>query len=235
MRSAIIATILAAGLVAGMPARRAVTELNQEATAEAQQRDNTATRAFSNIQIKTADGKCLFVDKLSGDFRANLTPVQVATCGTTDGQGWDVITSGKHNDQKGQALIVSTLTQACMNFDPRRKAGDQVNLFSCGGRADGGGQVTNSQLFAFDGQAGPLSLSPENGKQQCLSSLGQRIDIAACANGAQDQSFTFGAAAGNGTQNNGAGAGNGNQGNNNGNGNNGGSNNGGGCNAKKHN
>lgn len=35
-------------------------------------------------------------------------------------------------------LIVSTLTQACFNFDPRRKAGDQLVLFSCGGRADGG-------------------------------------------------------------------------------------------------
>jgi hypothetical protein len=35
-------------------------------------------------------------------------------------------------------LVVSTLTQACMNFDPRRATGNQVNLFSCGGRADGG-------------------------------------------------------------------------------------------------
>lgn len=29
-------------------------------------------------------------------------------------------------------------TQGCLNFDPRRAAGDQVVLFSCGGRADGG-------------------------------------------------------------------------------------------------
>jgi hypothetical protein len=34
-------------------------------------------------------------------------------------------------------LVVSTLTQACFNFDPRRAAGNQVLLFSCGGRADG--------------------------------------------------------------------------------------------------
>lgn len=201
MRYSILFTLSSAGMVAAMPARRAVTELNEEAFNEAQQRDDTATRAFSNVQIKTSDGKCLFVDKLSGDFRANLTPVQVATCGTTDGQGWDVITSGKHNDQNGQALIVSTSTQACLNFDPRRQAGDQVNLFSCGGRADGGGQVTNSQLFAFDGQAGPLSLQPENGKQQCVTSQGQRLDIANCASGAQDQSFTFGGAAGGGNDN----------------------------------
>lgn len=39
-------------------------------------------------------------------------------------------------------LLASNLTnpqtQACLNFDPRRAAGNQVNLFSCGGRADGG-------------------------------------------------------------------------------------------------
>ena len=35
-------------------------------------------------------------------------------------------------------LIVSTLTQACFNFDSRRPAGNQVLLFSCGGRAAGG-------------------------------------------------------------------------------------------------
>lgn len=135
---------------------RAVDALNEEATAEAQQRDDGATRAFSDVQIKvrttsmfhspilsntnhqTSDGKCLFVDKLSGDFRANLTPIQVADCGSTDGQGWDIITAGKHNNADNAMLIVSTSTQACFNFDPRRAAGNQVLLFSCGGRADGG-------------------------------------------------------------------------------------------------
>jgi hypothetical protein len=29
-------------------------------------------------------------------------------------------------------------TQGCLNFDPRRAAGDTVIIFSCGGRADGG-------------------------------------------------------------------------------------------------
>ncbi|KZZ90830.1 Ricin B-related lectin [Moelleriella libera RCEF 2490] len=205
------------------PVRRAVAALNQAATNEAQQRDATATRAFSNVQIKTADGACLFVDKLSGDFRANLTPVQIASCGTTDGQGWDVITAGKHNDQKGQILLVSTLTQACMNFDPRRKPGDQLNLFSCGGRADGGGGVTGSQLFKFDGGAGPLSLKPTNGEGKCLSSKGQRVDAAQCAANAADQTFTFsapGGAAGKGNKgsnnNNNNNAGNGNVGSGNG-------------------
>jgi hypothetical protein len=91
---------------------RAVAQLNEEATREAHQRDGTATRAFSNVQIKTSDGRCLFVDKLSGDFRANLTPIQIAACGSTDGQGWDVITAGKHNDQAGSMLVVSTLVSA---------------------------------------------------------------------------------------------------------------------------
>ena len=189
--------ILFAAVAAGMPA---VQQLNQAAFEEAQQRDNTATRAFSNVQIKTSDGQCLFVDKLSGDFRANLTPVQKAACGTTQGQGWDVITAGKHNDQQGQALVVSTDTQACLNFDPRRQPGDQVNLFSCGGRADGGGQVTNSQLFAFTGGAGPLSLQPSNVNGQCLTSQSKRVDIAAC--GGAGQAFTFGGAT-NGTVANG--------------------------------
>lgn len=59
--------------------------------------------------MQTSDGQCLFVDKLSGDFRANLTPVQVAACDDSDGQKWDIITSGEHNDQAGTMLVVSTL------------------------------------------------------------------------------------------------------------------------------
>lgn len=58
---------------------------------------------------QTSNGQCLFVDKLSGDFRANLTPVQVAACDDSDGQKWDIITSGEHNDQAGTMLVVSTL------------------------------------------------------------------------------------------------------------------------------
>lgn len=134
---------------------RAVASLDQNAVAEAHQRDDTATRASSNINIKvcsdsrscvndvltahrqTSDGKCLSVDKLSGDFRANLTPVKVAQCGSTDGQGWDIITAGKHIHTPQSMIVVSTTTGACLNFDPRRTAGDQVLLFSCGGRADG--------------------------------------------------------------------------------------------------
>ncbi|KAK3997340.1 hypothetical protein QBC44DRAFT_303541 [Cladorrhinum sp. PSN332] len=206
---------------AGPIRNRAVESLNEEATAEAHQRDAGATRAFSDVQIKTSDGKCLFVDELSGDFRANLTPVQIADCGSTDGQGWDIITAGEHIEGNNAALIVSTKTQACFNFDPRRPAGNQVVLFSCGGRADGGGDVTNSQLFAFDGGAGPLSLQPQNENGQfCLTANGNAVDIATCNDGDNSQSFTFGDAA--------AGGGSGNGGNNNNNNNN--NNNGGGGN-----
>ncbi|KAJ3576443.1 hypothetical protein NPX13_g3698 [Xylaria arbuscula] len=133
--------------------RRVVTQLDQTAFEEAQQPDATATKAFASTLIKTADDRCLFVDKFSGDFRANLTPVQIADCGSTDGQEWDIITNGKHNNVADSMLVVSTLTNACLNFDPRRPAGNQVILFSCGGRADGGGEVTDSQLFPFNGGA----------------------------------------------------------------------------------
>jgi hypothetical protein len=46
---------------------------------------------------------------LSGDFRANLTPIQVAACDSGLGQQWDVITSGKHDNVAGAMLVVSSL------------------------------------------------------------------------------------------------------------------------------
>ena len=96
------------------------------------------------IHHKASNGQCLFTDILSGDFRANLTPIQVTPCNGNANQKWDVITNGKHVNVAGAAVIVNSQTQACMNFDPRRAAGNQVLLFSCGGRADGG----LSQLIA---------------------------------------------------------------------------------------
>lgn len=180
-----------------------VDKLNDAAFKEAQQRDDTATRAASNARITTSDGKCLFIDKLGGDFRANLAPVQIVDCGSqADGLGFDVITAGKHNDQKGQALVVSTSTQACLNFDDRRQPGDQVNMFSCGGRADGGGTVTNSQLFAFDGKTQSIQMKPENGNGKCLVATGARVSIAQCDANDKNQQFTIG---GNGAQNTGKG------------------------------
>ncbi|GAP88857.1 putative ricin-type beta-trefoil lectin domain-containing protein [Rosellinia necatrix] len=174
------------------PPRRAVAQLDPAAFAEAQQPDTTATKAFAGTLIKTADDRCLFVDKLSGDFRANLTPIQVADCGSTDGQEWDIITNGKHNNAPNSMLVVSTLTNACLNFDPRRPAGNQAILFSCGGRADGGGDVTDSQLFPYNGGAGPLSLSPENDQDTCFTVSDNGIDVAPCRAGDLSQLFTFG-------------------------------------------
>ncbi|KAA8563943.1 hypothetical protein EYC84_011946 [Monilinia fructicola] len=174
--------------------KRVVTSLDQAAFAEAQRRDDTATRAFSSVPITTSSGQCLFVDELSGDFRANLTPIQVAACDGSTGQLWDVLTSGKHNNVAGSMLVVNTLTQACLNFDPRRAAGNTVIMFSCGGRADGDGLVTTSQLFPFNGTSGPLSLSPENSPGTCLSVTASNVlDQASCDGADSNQSFTFGA------------------------------------------
>jgi hypothetical protein len=59
--------------------------------------------------MQTTSGQCLFVDELSGDFRANLNPIQVAKCDGSTGQLWDIITAGKHNNVPGTMLIVNTL------------------------------------------------------------------------------------------------------------------------------
>ncbi|MCJ1466744.1 hypothetical protein MMC07_005364 [Pseudocyphellaria aurata] len=186
--------LAAATCASAFPAleRRTVQQLDQAAFEEAHPRDNGATRAFSSTQIKTSNGQCLFVDKLSGDFRANLTPVQVVACDNSDGQKWDIITKGAHNDRAGNMLVVSTLTQACLNFDPRRAAGNQVLLFSCGGRADGEGLVADSQLFPFAGGSGPLSLAPGGAAGTCLTVKGKVLDQAGCDKGDANQSFTFG-------------------------------------------
>ncbi|KAJ6491399.1 hypothetical protein C8R47DRAFT_1122616 [Mycena vitilis] len=197
-------TLVAAGLATAAPLDRRDVSLDQAATEEAQKFDATATRALTATTITTSDGKCLSVDPFSGDFRENLTPINVATCDGSKNQTWDVITAGVHNNVKGQALIVSSLTNACLNFDPRRAAGNQVLLFSCGGRADGGGLVTDSQLFAFSGATGPQALTPQSGKDAvCLTVKGNVVDQVAC-NGAASASgaelFSFGGKAASGGQ-----------------------------------
>ncbi|TVY85219.1 hypothetical protein LSUE1_G000360 [Lachnellula suecica] len=194
MHSSLPLILSAIALASASPfEKRTVAALNTAAFEEAQVRDDTATRAFSSTTIKTSDGQCLFIDELSGDFRANLNPIQVAACDGSAGQSWDVITKGAHDDQAGTMLLVNTLTQACMNFDDRRAAGNQVIMFSCGGRADGGGAVTPSQLFKFAGGAGPLSLQPQSGTNVCLAVVaGNVLDQAPCAAGDAAQTFTFG-------------------------------------------
>lgn len=63
----------------------------------------------SNAKSQTSTGQCLSVDELSGDFRANLTPIQVKDCDGSTGQAWDIITKGEHDDQSGTMLVVNTL------------------------------------------------------------------------------------------------------------------------------
>lgn len=89
--------------------QRAGGVLNPEAAAEANQRDNTATRAFSSTTIKSNDGRCLFIDPQAGDFRQNLIPVQLQDCDGSEGEKWDIITKGEHIDQEGAMLAVSTV------------------------------------------------------------------------------------------------------------------------------
>jgi hypothetical protein len=63
--------------------------------------------------------------------------------------------------------------------------------------------VADSQLFAFDGGAGPLSFQPQNQAGSCLVVKGKAIDIVGCNDGDAGQSFTFGDAAGAGDNNGG--------------------------------
>lgn len=135
--------------------------LQPSAAAKAHQRDNTATRAFENVEIRAPNGQCMFVDPTAGDFRQNLIPISLVKCSGSPNEKWDVIVNGKHNQpsagRPNSALVVSSLvsvgwvedmrkgdwlltcpkTQGCISFDGRRQQGDRVFIFSCGGRADG--------------------------------------------------------------------------------------------------
>lgn len=64
-------------------------------------------------------------------------------------------------------------------------------MFSCGGRADGSGEVTDSQLFPFHGGRQPLQLTPANDLQSCLTVERDAVGIAPCTSGNADQLFTF--------------------------------------------
>jgi hypothetical protein len=186
-------SILSVNPTASVPVSRAGGVLNPSAAAEANQRDATATRAFSSVSLKSTSGQCLFIDPTAGDFRQNLIPVTLKPCDGSPNEKFDIITAGKHNNAPNSALIVSSLTQGCLNFDDRRAAGDTVILFSCGGRADGEGQVTNAQLFNFVAGERSLRLQPENGNEQvCLVPNAQgRLDQAPCNNADAGQVFSI--------------------------------------------
>ena len=91
--------------------------LNPEAAAEANPRDDTATRAFTSAPIKSSSGQCLFVDPAAGDFRENLIPVTLKTCDGSAEQGFDIITAGKHNQAAGSILIVSSVVCSPYSFE----------------------------------------------------------------------------------------------------------------------
>ncbi|KAI4256207.1 MAG: hypothetical protein L6R42_006349 [Xanthoria sp. 1 TBL-2021] len=165
--------------------------IDAKAAAEAHQRDETAIPDRSAFPIKTVDGRCLSILPECGDFRHNLIPLQVESCNSTnDKQKFEIITKGKHITQEGGMLLVSSLTLGCLNFDPRRPAGKQVNIFSCGGRADGDGKETDSQIFSFtDGQK-LLPLTLKNNPETCLVvENGNKLGSAGCSGAAQ--SFTL--------------------------------------------
>lgn len=64
-------------------------------------------------------------------------------------------------------------------------------MFSCGGRADGEGGVTDSQLFSFTVGKNSLALAPQNEKgATCLVPAGEKLGSAAC-NGGADQLFSI--------------------------------------------
>lgn len=166
------------------------TQLRDDAVQEAHQRDAGATRAATAVQVKTADGLCLNVDPQDGDFRENLIPISAQACDGSQNQKFDVITAGKHNNgNDGGALFVSALTQGCVSFDDRR-AQNKVHIFSCGGRADGGGETNNSQLFKFsDTDAFPFA--PLNAQsKKCIINKNGLMDITDC-NGNNDQAVTL--------------------------------------------
>lgn len=111
-------------------------------------------------------------------------------CTGAAGEKFDFVTKGVHNNEANSTLVVSSLTQGCLNFDDRRAAGDQVLMFSCGGRADGGGAVTDSQVFPFGG-GNEIVLAPKNSNGAvCLFDNAGKLDQQACS-GAATQTFSI--------------------------------------------
>jgi hypothetical protein len=95
-----------------VPVSRAGGRLQPTAAAESHERDVTATRAFSSVEIRAPNGQCLFVDPTAGDFRQNLIPVSLVDCSGSPNEKWDIITEGKHNKanpNRPAALVVSAL------------------------------------------------------------------------------------------------------------------------------
>ena len=138
---------------------RAGGTLQPTAVAESHKRDETATRPFTNVEIRAPNGKCLFVDPTAGDFRENLIPISLVTCSGTPNERFDIISKGRHNNAQNATLVVSAVTNGCISFDGRRAQGDTVTIFSCGGRAGGEGETNSGQTFPYIGQTS-FALAP---------------------------------------------------------------------------
>ncbi len=83
--------------------------LQPSSAAEANQRDNTATRAFSSVSLQASNGQCLFIDPTAGDFRQNLIPVNLQDCNGSLNEKFDLITADIHNNTPNTTLVVSSL------------------------------------------------------------------------------------------------------------------------------
>lgn len=110
-----VAVVTTPSTTGSAPLITATTVLDPAAVAQAQVRDNTATRAFSAAQIQS-NGQCLTVNANSGDDRENLIPITIQDCDGSAGQQWDVITAGVHNNVPGTALFVSTLVRIISRY-----------------------------------------------------------------------------------------------------------------------
>lgn len=163
--------------------------LNPTAAAEANQFDEKAVRTLKGVRLQSSTGQCLFIDPTAGDFRQNIIPVAVRDCTGSPGENFDFVTAGRHNDDtNGATLIVSSLMNGCLSFDPRRTV-NAAHVFSCGGRADGQGDTSNSQLFPFSANETSLTIAPENENgQTCLVNVNGLLNQAAC-NGDASQIF----------------------------------------------
>ncbi|KAF9454939.1 hypothetical protein P691DRAFT_4272 [Macrolepiota fuliginosa MF-IS2] len=127
--------------------------------------DATATRAATKAQIRSAasPGTCFDVsDFHAGDFRFDLVPLALKTCDSNiDGQKFDLVTRGEHNDVPDGSRIIMLSSQQLTCIDRRGNKNDRnrPGLFACGGRAAGDGETTPDQQFFFNTNSTPSQLS----------------------------------------------------------------------------
>ena len=107
--------------------------------------------------------------------------MSLVDCSGVPNEKFDLITAGKHNNAKGSAILVSSLTNGCVSPDTRRQPGDTVTIFSCGGRADGVSGTNSGQTFPFNATQTTLEFAPnsDNGKI-CVIPGNGRLEAGPC-------------------------------------------------------